>query len=105
MREPVTDDFVQPFQIDRTALRGRLVRLGPLIDRIVGQHDYPEPVAALLAEAITLSAILAGALKYDGVFTLQTKGDGRSGSWSPTSRRRGRCAATRSTTRRSWRRR
>ncbi|MGH7096728.1 MAG: Hsp33 family molecular chaperone [Stellaceae bacterium] len=70
------DDLVQPFRIDPFALRGRLVRLGPAIDRILSQHDYPEPVAALLGEAITLAVVLAGALKYDGVFTLQTKGDG-----------------------------
>jgi molecular chaperone Hsp33 len=73
---PRTDDVVQPFQLDPFALRGRLVRLGPTVDRILGQHDYPEPVAALLGEAITLAVLLAGALKYDGVFTLQTKGDG-----------------------------
>jgi molecular chaperone Hsp33 len=70
------DDLVQPFQIDPFALRGRLVRLGPAIDRILSQHDYPEPVATLLGEAITLAVLLAGALKYDGIFTLQTKGDG-----------------------------
>jgi molecular chaperone Hsp33 len=70
------DDLVQPFQIEPYALRGRLVRLGPAIDRILSQHDYPESVAALLGEAITLAVVLAGALKYDGVFTLQTKGDG-----------------------------
>jgi len=71
-----TDDLVQPFQLDPFALRGRLVRLGRTVDRILTQHDYPEPVAALLGEAITLAVLLAGALKYDGVFTLQTKGDG-----------------------------
>ena len=71
-----TDDVVQPFQLDLFALRGRLVRLGPTVDRILAQHDYPEPVATLLGEAITLAVMLAGALKYDGVFTLQTKGDG-----------------------------
>lgn len=70
------DDVVQPFRIDPSALRGRLVRLGPAIDRILSQHDYPEPVATLLGEAITLAVTLASALKYDGVFTLQTKGDG-----------------------------
>jgi molecular chaperone Hsp33 len=70
------DDLVQPFRLDPFALRGRLVRLGPTIDRILSQHDYPEPVAALLGEAITLAIVLSGALKYDGVFTLQTKGDG-----------------------------
>src|SRR5487761_696398 len=73
---PAPGDLVQPFQIDPFALRGRLVRLGPAIDRILSQHDYPEPVAALLGEAITLAIVLAGALKYDGVFTFQTKGDG-----------------------------
>ena len=71
-----SDDLVQPFQIDPFALRGRLVRLGPTVDRILSQHDYPEPVAALLGEAVTLAVVLAGALKYDGIFTLQTKGDG-----------------------------
>ena len=73
---PRTDDIVQPFQLDPFALRGRLVRLGPTVDRILAQHDYPEPVASLLGEAITLAVLLAGALKYDGVFTLQTKGNG-----------------------------
>jgi len=70
------DDLVQPFRIDPFALRGRLVRLGPTLDRILSQHAYPEPVAAMLGEAITLAVVLAGALKYDGIFTLQTKGDG-----------------------------
>jgi molecular chaperone Hsp33 len=67
---------VQPFRIDPFALRGRLVRLGPTVDRILSQHDYPEPVAAILGEAIALAVVLAGALKYDGIFTLQTKSDG-----------------------------
>jgi len=70
------DDLVQPFQIDPFQLRGRLVRLGPLIDEILTRHAYPAPVAQLLGEAIALAAALARALKYDGVFTLQTKGDG-----------------------------
>jgi molecular chaperone Hsp33 len=70
------DDLVQPFQIEPFALRGRLVRLGPAIDAILTRHAYPAPVAAMLGEAITLAVALAGALKYDGVFTMQTKGDG-----------------------------
>src|SRR5690348_15374096 len=70
------DDLVQPFQIEPFALRGRLVRLGPLLDEILTRHAYPEPVAVMLGEAIALAVALAGALKYDGVFTLQTKGDG-----------------------------
>jgi molecular chaperone Hsp33 len=74
--DPKPDDLIQPFRIDPFALRGRLVRLGPAVDRILSQHDYPEPVAAILGEAIVLAIMLAGALKYDGIFTLQTKSDG-----------------------------
>ncbi|MGK9165399.1 Hsp33 family molecular chaperone HslO [Inquilinus limosus] len=70
------DDLVLPFQIEASGLRGRLVRFGPLLDDILGRHAYPEPVAHLLAETVVLTALLASALKYDGVFTLQAKGDG-----------------------------
>lgn len=70
------DDLVLPFQIEASGLRGRLVRFGPLLDDILGRHAYPEPVAHLLAETVVLTALLASALKYEGVFTLQAKGDG-----------------------------
>jgi molecular chaperone Hsp33 len=70
------DDLVQPFQIEASSLRGRLVRLGSVVDTILTRHAYPDAVAAMLGEAITLAVVLAGALKYEGVFTLQTKGDG-----------------------------
>jgi len=72
----VADDLVLPFQIEASGLRGRLVRFGPLLDDILGRHAYPEPVAHLLAETVVLTALLASALKYEGVFTLQAKGDG-----------------------------
>jgi molecular chaperone Hsp33 len=75
-RQTARDDLIQPFKIEGQAVRGRLVRLGPLIDTMLGRHGYPNVVAALLGETVALAAALAGALKYDGVFTLQTKGDG-----------------------------
>lgn len=70
------NDLVQPFQIESSHLRGRMVRLGAEIDTILTKHAYPEPVARFLAETMTLAALLASMLKYEGVFTLQTKGDG-----------------------------
>ena len=72
----VSADFVVPFQVERAALRGRIVRLGPLLDEIVSRHAYPRPVSLLLAELVTLTATLASALKYEGVFTLQISGKG-----------------------------
>jgi molecular chaperone Hsp33 len=73
---PLTDDIVQPFQIEGANLRGRLVRLGEVVDSVLTRHAYPDPVARLLGEALTLCAILATALKFEGVFTLQARGDG-----------------------------
>jgi molecular chaperone Hsp33 len=70
------DDAIQPFMIEDMRLRGRLVRLGPAVDAIVTRHDYPEPVAALLAETVVLASTLANTIKYEGVFTLQAQGDG-----------------------------
>jgi molecular chaperone Hsp33 len=72
----LTDDLILPFQLESTLFRGRLVRLGPALDLILRQHAYPEPVATLLGEAVTVASALAASLKYDGVFTLQAKGDG-----------------------------
>ncbi|HKU94716.1 MAG TPA: Hsp33 family molecular chaperone HslO [Vineibacter sp.] len=69
-------DSVLPFQLEALGVRGRAVRLGPVLDAILSRHAYPAPVAALLAEALVLGAALASSLKYDGIFTLQLRGDG-----------------------------
>lgn len=70
------DDLIQPFQVELGTLRGRLVRLGPAVDAILGRHDYPEPVATILGEFLVLAAVIGGAFKFDGLCTLQTKSDG-----------------------------
>ena len=69
-------DRVLPFQTETSQLRGRLIRLGPLLDHVLSRHPYPEPVARLLGETLALAVALASTLKYDGIFTLQIKGDG-----------------------------
>lgn len=70
------DDRVIPFQVEGLDVRGRAVQLGPLLNTILGRHDYPAPVARLLAEAVVLTALLGTSLKFEGKFTVQTKGDG-----------------------------
>ncbi|WP_112802930.1 Hsp33 family molecular chaperone [Rhizobium sp. SYY.PMSO] len=70
------DDHVVPFQVEGLDVRGRAVQLGPLLDAILARHDYPAPVARLLAEAIVLTVLLGTSLKFEGKFTVQTKGDG-----------------------------
>lgn len=72
----VMDDLVQPFQIEGLGIRGRIVRLGPLVDRVLKAHAYPEPVSRLLGEALALTVMIGSALKFDGRFILQTQSKG-----------------------------
>lgn len=72
----VDDDVIQPFSVEKTNVRGRMVRLGPVLAQMMQQHDYPPPVAAILSEVVTICLLLSGMLKYKGVFTLQIKGSG-----------------------------
>ncbi|MEO0392257.1 MAG: Hsp33 family molecular chaperone HslO [Pseudomonadota bacterium] len=69
-------DIIQPFQLEATNLRGRMVRLDAVVDDILSSHDYPIVVADLLAEALTVTIILASSLKFEGIFTLQTRSGG-----------------------------
>ncbi len=70
------DNFFQIFQLEESSIRGRVVRIGDVLDNILNAHDYPLPIAHLVAETITLSLSLSSMLKYDGIFTLQVQGDG-----------------------------
>ena len=69
-------DQIKPFMVESAGVRGRLVQLGDAVEEILSRHPYPAPVAALLAEMLALTASLASMMKFEGVFTLQTKGDG-----------------------------
>ncbi|MEM0900213.1 MAG: Hsp33 family molecular chaperone [Pseudomonadota bacterium] len=69
-------DTVVPFQVEALDARGRAVLLGPTLDTILSRHDYPEPVARLLAEMTVLTVLLGTSLKFSGKFILQTQTDG-----------------------------
>jgi molecular chaperone Hsp33 len=72
----IADNLLRPFQLERSTLRGRVVRLGDLVDQVLTRHDYPEPVGRLLGELFVLAATLAGGLKFNGTFSLQIQSDG-----------------------------
>jgi len=72
----LVDDIVQPFVLEGSGFHGRLVRLGPALDTIMGRHAYAPAIGGVLAESLALTSALAAALKFDGVFTLQLSGDG-----------------------------
>jgi molecular chaperone Hsp33 len=70
------DDIVAAFQIDGEPVRGRIVRLGPAtVDEILQRHAYPDCVARLLGELLTLAALVGASLKFDGKLIIQVQGE------------------------------
>lgn len=62
------------FTINSRHARGRVARLGPVLDTILGSHAYPPAIERLLAEALVLTALLGALLKNtDGQMTLQAQ--------------------------------
>jgi molecular chaperone Hsp33 len=62
------------FTIPERNARGRIVRLGPVLDHILSAHDYPAPIARILSEALVLAALLGSLLKEDeGQLTIQAQ--------------------------------
>ena len=61
---------------DSALIRGRLASVGGPATSILNRHAYPDAVASLQAEALAIAACLSTFMKFDGVFTLQAKGDG-----------------------------
>jgi molecular chaperone Hsp33 len=62
------------FTIPARNARGRIVRLGPLLDVILSAHDYPAPIARILSEALVLAALLGSLLKErEGQLTIQAQ--------------------------------
>lgn len=70
------DDTVLPFQLDRTDTRGRVARLDGVLQQVLGQHNYPSEIEALVAEASLLTALIGQTMKLRWKLSLQVRGDG-----------------------------
>jgi len=64
------------FHINNGAFLGRIIRLDNVINTILTKHQYPIQVSAVVAESTALATLLSSTIKYDGLFTLQTKSNG-----------------------------
>ena len=71
-------DRILRFTLPDRHARGRIVRLGPVLDEILSAHAYPASIKHLLAEALALAALLGSLLKGNdedtgGQLTLQAQ--------------------------------
>jgi molecular chaperone Hsp33 len=64
------------FTLPHEDARGRVVRLGPVLDTVLSAHAYPPVAERLLAEALVLTALLGSTLKgSDSQLTIQAQTD------------------------------
>ncbi|MGE4409852.1 MAG: Hsp33 family molecular chaperone HslO [Sphingobium sp.] len=62
------------FTIPSRNVRGRVARLGPVLDEVLSAHAYPPVIERLLGEALVIAALLGSTLKDDaGQLTLQAQ--------------------------------
>jgi molecular chaperone Hsp33 len=69
-------DTLRRFVFERYPFRGQLVHLGPAWAAMMEHHHYPPQVRDALGEAVAAAALLSSTLKYDGLMSLQLRGEG-----------------------------
>ena len=73
---PTNKDVLHKFIFDNTDIRGEIVTLHKSLDEILSKQHYPFSVAQLLGEFTAAVALLSSTLKFEGILTLQARGDG-----------------------------
>ncbi|HVC28333.1 MAG TPA: Hsp33 family molecular chaperone HslO [Gammaproteobacteria bacterium] len=69
-------DSLRRFIFENLPVQGRHVHLDASWRAVLERQNYPLPVRALLGEAMAAMALLSATLKFDGVITLQVRGNG-----------------------------
>ena len=73
---PVADRSLG-FSVAARNVRGQMVRLDAALGAVLAAHTYPPPLARLLAEALTVTALLGAVLRREGgQLTLQAQAKG-----------------------------
>lgn len=73
---PIDNDQLHRFIFDNTDIRGEIITLGDSYNTLLADKAYPEAIESLLGEFLTAAALLSSTLKFDGLLTLQARGDG-----------------------------
>ena len=70
-------DRVLAFTLPARSARGRVVRLGPVLETVLSAHDYPLIAKHALAEALVLTVLMGSLLKDDDAqLTFQAQAEG-----------------------------
>lgn len=70
------EDMVLPFQIEGADVMGRFIRSQDVIGEILERHNYPEPIARLLGEALLVTGMIGSGMKLRHRLLIQIQSDG-----------------------------
>jgi molecular chaperone Hsp33 len=69
-------DCLHRFVFEHYPIRGHLVHLDAAWHALIEHREYPNAIRGVLGEAVAASLLLAATIKFDGVLSLQLRGDG-----------------------------
>jgi molecular chaperone Hsp33 len=69
-------DCLHRFVFEHYPIRGHLVHLDAAWRALIEHREYPDAIRDILGEAVAASLLLAATIKFDGVLSLQLRGDG-----------------------------
>ena len=72
----MSKDNAQRFLFDNADIRGEIISLDSSFVDALASHDYPQNVRELLGELVTAAVLLSSTLKFEGIMSLQARGDG-----------------------------
>ena len=70
------NDLLQRFIFEHSDIRGAIISLEESYQAIISDRGYPAAVQQLMGELLAAAGLLSTTLKFDGIITLQARGDG-----------------------------
>ena len=69
-------DLLHRYLFNELDVRGELVQIENAYNEMIADHNYPDPVKALLGELLLATCLLTATLKFEGEIAVQLQGDG-----------------------------
>ena len=69
-------DIIKSFMLEDGLFKGAFISADKTIADIWEKHNYPDTLRPIFTEAVLVALALSSGIKYQGVFSLQIKGDG-----------------------------
>ena len=69
-------DLLHRYLFNELDVRGELVQIEDAYNEMIADHNYPDPVKALLGELLVATCLLTATLKFEGEIAVQLQGDG-----------------------------